>query len=450
MPKGSDDQDGQAGNVVHSGAAGMRGGFSKVGRKLTTRSGILELMDDLGHALASRPDTLMLGGGNPAAVPEMQAIWRRQMTELLADGAAFDRMLANYDPPQGNPRFLRSFARLLSEQFGWPLTEKNVAVTNGTQSTFFFLFAALAGTREDGAKRKILLPMAPEYVGYADQGLEEDVFVSCKPTISWPGGEGHRVFKYGIDFAAVEACLRAGDIAAMAISRPSNPTGNLVTEEELRRLSGLAERYGVYLIVDGAYGAPFPGVVFADAQPHWAPHAIHTFSFSKLGLPGVRTGIVVGPEEIIEAVAAMTAIAGLANGNLGQQLAMRLVENREILRVGPQILRPFYEARGQAAQAAVREFLGATNANWAVHTSQGTFFLWLWLRDLPITTTELCHRLKKRNVLVVPGEYFFFGLQEAWPHRHECLRINFAQSPETVREGIRRLAEEVAAVTAGR
>jgi valine--pyruvate aminotransferase len=442
MAGGTGGQDGQ-----QAGAA--RAGFSRVGQKLTERTGILELMDDLGEALTSRPDMLMLGGGNPAAVPEMQAIWRRQMAEMLSEGEAFDRMLANYDPPQGNPRFLRAFAELLSERLGWPVSSKNVAVTNGTQSTFFFLYMALAGTRPDGTKKKILLPMSPEYIGYADQGLEHDVFVSCKPTIAWPGGEAARVFKYGIDFAAVEACLRAGNIAAMAISRPSNPTGNVVTEAELRRLEKLAERYGVYLIVDGAYGVPFPGVIFDETQPLWAAHAIHTFSLSKLGLPGTRTGIVVGPPEIIEAVAAMTAIVGLANGNLGQQLVLPLVESREILEVGPKILRPFYAQRGNAARAAVREFLGGTTANWAMHASEGAFFLWLWFRGLPVTTTELYQRLKQRNVLVVPGEFFFFGLQEEWGHRHECLRISFAQAPEVVREGIRRIAEEVRAVTGG-
>ena len=127
-------------------------------------------MDDLGHAMTVRPNMLMLGGGNPAAVPEIQAIWRQQVHRLLADQDAFDRVLANYDPPQGNPRFLRSFAKLLEQNFGWPVTDEHVAVTNGTQNAFFFLFSLLAGQNDGGLKRKVLLPMSPEYVGYADQG----------------------------------------------------------------------------------------------------------------------------------------------------------------------------------------------------------------------------------------------------------------------------------------
>ena len=44
---------------------------------------------------------------------------------------------------------------------------------------------------------------------------------------------------------------------------------------------------------------------------------------------------------------------------------------------------------------------------------------------------------------MVPGEFFFFGLDEAWDHSHQCLRINIAQPHELVREGIRRIAEVV-------
>jgi valine--pyruvate aminotransferase len=63
---------------------------------------------------------------------------------------------------------------------------------------------------------------------------------------------------------------------------------------------------------------------------------------------------------------------------------------------------------------------------------------------MSITTMELYERLKSRKVLVVPGEYFFFGLNDDWPHRHECLRLNFAQSETVMREALALIAEEAA------
>jgi valine--pyruvate aminotransferase len=421
--------------------------FSLVGQKLTGRSGILALMDDLGKALTLDPQMRMLGGGNPAAVPEMQACIRERMAELLAEGAAFDRMIGNYDPPQGNPPFCAALAKLLRETFGWEIGPENVAITTGGQTAFFYLFNLLGGRHADGLFRKILLPLCPEYIGYADQGLDESLFVACQPRITWPEGEASRVFKYTVDFEAVSQALAKGNIAAIAVSRPTNPTGNVLTDAEVARLSQLATSAGIPLILDNAYGAPFPGVIFTDATPFWSPGTILTLSLSKLGLPGTRTAIVIGPPEIASAMGAMTAIAGLANGNIGQQLARPWVESGEILKFGPRWLCPFYRRKSDQALGWMRESCDRAGIDWAVHASEGAFFHWLWLRDLAIPTLELYERLKRLKVLVVPGEYFFFGLDpqdDAWPHRRQCLRLNFAQPEQVVREGLEIIAQEAA------
>lgn len=418
--------------------------FSRLGQKLTARSGILELMDDLGRAMTERPDMLMLGGGNPAAVPDVQAIWRQRMSELIAESNSFDRMLGNYDPPQGNPKFIRALAELLQRKFHWEIRLENIAITNGGQTAFFFLFNLLAGRFEGGRQRKILLPLTPEYIGYADQGVDEGLFVSCKPEITWPAGPESRVFKYRIDFDAVESALKNEDIAAIAVSRPTNPTGNVLTDDEIQRLSDLALERGIPLLIDNAYGAPFPGVIFTEATPHWAPHVIMTLSLSKLGLPGTRTAVVIGPQQIAEAVTSVTAIAGLANGTIGQQLVLPLVESGAILEMGPKHLLPFYAEKSRMAQAWICEFFSNAGVDWAIHASEGAFFHWLWLRGMKITTQELYQRLKARKVLIVPGEYFFFGFNDDWSHRHECLRLNFSQPAEVVREGLRIIADEAA------
>jgi valine--pyruvate aminotransferase len=418
--------------------------FSLIGQKLAAHSGILNLMDDLGRAMTIDKQMLMLGGGNPAVVPELQALFRERMRELLDHGQAYDRMLANYEPPQGNPRFLKALAELLQRTFGWDVGPQNIAVTTGGQSAFFGLFNLLAGRFQGGRRRKILFPLAPEYIGYADQGLEEGLFVACRPEITWPEGAGSRVFKYRIDFPAVEEALRRQDIGAIAASRPTNPTGNVLTDEEIARLSELALAHGIPLILDNAYGAPFPGIMFVPARAYWAPHVILTLSLSKLGLPGTRTGIVVAPEKIAAAISSFTAIMGLANNTVGQQLVLPWVESGRILQFGPNILRPFYEAKSRAAAACASECFQAAGVDWALHASEGAFFHWLWLRNLRLTSRELYQRLKARKVLTVPGEYFFFGLPNDWPHRHECLRINISQPAHVVRQGLELIADEAA------
>ena len=65
-----------------------------------------------------------------------------------------------------------------------------------------------------------------------------------------------------------------------------------------------------------------------------------TLSLSKLGLPGTRTGIVIANEQIAAAVASMSSIVGLANGNIGQAMLEPLVKSGEILSMskGPTLL----------------------------------------------------------------------------------------------------------------
>jgi valine--pyruvate aminotransferase len=243
-----------------------------------------------------------------------------------------------------------------------------------------------------------------------------------------------------VDFDNLEVTQ---DIAAICASRPTNPTGNVVTDDEVAKLSALAKRHDIPLILDNAYGAPFPGILFADINPFWEEHVVLTFSLSKIGLPGARTGIVIGPPEIIRALGSMSAIAGLSNPNIGQQIALPLIESGEILRLSKEVVRPFYQEKNQLARAAAEEAFG-DDIEWRMHRSEGALFLWFWFPGLPITSMELYQRLKKREVLVIPGHYFFFGHDDpSWKHRDECIRVSYAMDEAVVRDGLKIIAEEV-------
>lgn len=412
--------------------------FSNFGQQLGTGSGIGELMDDLGHALASGgPDLKMLGGGQPARIPEMNAVWRRRLEELMEENGGLERSLTSYDPPRGNPHFLEAIATLFRETFGWALTADNVAVTAGGQTAFYFLFNLLAGEMPDGTRRKVLLPLVPEYIGYANQGHCGELFRAVTPLIE---KTGPHEFKYRVDFDNLEV---TPDIAAICASRPTNPTGNVLTDDEVARLSAIAKQHGIPLIIDNAYGAPFPGIIFAEAKAFWEEHVILTLSLSKIGLPGTRTGIVIGPPEVIRALGSMSAIAGLSNPNMGQQITLPLIRSGEILKLSNEVVRPFYQEKCRLAREAAAEAFG-DGIEWFMHVSEGALFLWFWFPGLAISSKELYERLKEREVLIIPGEYFFFGLEdESWQHRRECIRVSYAMDGAVVREGLRIIAEEV-------
>jgi valine--pyruvate aminotransferase len=113
--------------------------WSILGEQFTRGSGIMELMDDLGKAM-SDPDSVqaMLGGGNPASIPQANALWRKRMEEILATPGELEAMLSNYDTPQGKDLFLKSLADYLSRNFGWKISEKNITITTGSQQGFSY------------------------------------------------------------------------------------------------------------------------------------------------------------------------------------------------------------------------------------------------------------------------------------------------------------------------
>ena len=203
----------------------------------------------------------------------------------------------------------------------------------------------------------------------------------------------------------------------------------------------MASAAGVPLILDSAYGLPFPRIVFTDATPLWNQNVILCLSLSKLGLPGVRTGIIVASEEIITALTRMTAVLSLAVGSVGPVLTEQFLLSGEILSFSKEFITPFYRNKALAACEQLQQELDGIP--YKIHTPEGAFFLWLWLPGLPIRSAELYERLKESGVLVISGHHFFPGVREEWRHRDECLRISYAQDEEIVTKGIRILAAEV-------
>jgi valine--pyruvate aminotransferase len=408
--------------------------FSKFGNRFSRHTGARQLMDDLGAAMASEDDVMMLGGGNPAHIPEVLELLARRMRDVANNPREFRRMVADYSSPAGEDRFRAAIAGLLQREHGWDLGPENIALTGGSQTGFFQLFNLLAGEFDDGSHRRIMLPLTPEYVGYADLGLSEGLFVSKKPRIEFLD---NHLFKYHIDF---EQLTLDDSIAAICVSRPTNPTGNVLTDDEVQKLATIARASDIPLIIDNAYGVPFPRIIFRQIEAFWDSNIILCMSLSKVGLPAARTGIVVAREEIIDALTSLNAVMSLAVSSVAPVLLRELVESGEIIDLSRKVIQPFYQQRVGQALAWMHEALAG--CEYHIHRPEGALFLWLWMPELKITSADLYRRLKDRGVYVLSGHHFFPGLEEAWPHRDQCIRVTYSQDSDSVRQGIRIIGEE--------
>ena len=408
--------------------------YSIFGNKFTQHSGITELMDDLNEGVKGGEDLLMLGGGNPASIPLIEDRLTELMQSLLDQGKLIDT-LANYDGPKGKDTFTIAIAELFNELYDWKLTSDNVMLTNGSQNAFFYLFNLLGGNFKGGKKKKILFPLAPEYIGYADASVAEDAFVAVKPKIT---ELDNKMFKYNVDFDALKV---TDEIGAICVSRPTNPTGNVLTDEEVNKLDLLAKANNIPLIIDNAYGTPFPNIIFEEVEPHYNDNTILCLSLSKFGLPGARCGIVIANTHTIKAMTNLSGIMALSPGGIGPEIVLPLVKNKEIIELSDNVIKPFYKEKSVIAINLLRSKINSEK--FRIHKAEGALFLWLWFKDLPISSNELYKILKKKGLIVVSGHYFFPGLEEDWQHKNECLRLNYAQDSKVVERGITILADTI-------
>ncbi|OUS39790.1 valine--pyruvate transaminase ['Osedax' symbiont bacterium Rs2_46_30_T18] len=409
--------------------------LSAFGEKFSARSGAVELMDDLGNALLENPNAILMGGGNPGQIPAMEQIFQQRLQSLIDDPTQRHNLLGRYQSPQGEKNFRQQMASFLKRKFNWQLSEKNIGISNGSQSAFFVLYNMFAGKMSDGSQRSIHLPLSPEYLGYADIGLADNFFTATKPNIELLD---EQQFKYRVNFSQLQLDSSA---AALCVSRPTNPTGNVLTDNEISHLDDIAHQHDIPLIIDGAYGLPFPNIIFNDAQPHWNENTILVLSLSKLGLPGARTGIIVASEELIQAYSNSNTVISLACGTLGPAICQPMFADNSISELSDKHITPFYRQRSQQTLKWLQQDLAGLP--FRVHKPEGAIFLWLWFKDMPIDSNTLYQRLKQRGVIIVPGHNFFVGIEEQWQHQHECIRVSYAADEKDVRRGVQIIAEEV-------
>lgn len=418
--------------------------FSKFGQKFSQNSGILQLMDDLGNALASDKPINMLGGGNPANIKAINDVYQETLQSLIRDGTALNS-IGNYSTPQGDAGFIDSLVAFFNRHYDWGLTADNIALTNGSQNAFFYLFNLFSGKFSDNQDKKILLPLAPEYIGYADAHIDDKHFIAVEPIIEDTTHQGETgFFKYRVDFDKLAKLseLQNGQIGAICCSRPTNPTGNVLTDDEMDKLLAIAKAYNLPLIVDNAYGMPFPNIIYSDTTLTFDDNIILCFSLSKVGLPGVRTGIVVASPQVIKAVCAMNAVINLAPVRFGATIAGPLFDDDRIATLSNDTIKPFYQQQSTLAVRLLKHEFQDLPVK--IHKPEGAMFLWVWFKDLPVSTQVLYEKLKEKGTLIIPSEHFFVGLDtNHYRHAHECIRLSVAQPDEVLQKGIGTIGEVV-------
>ncbi len=322
---------------------------------------------------------------------------------------------ARYVPQEGLPELRSALADELTLLYPGTVDHEQVLITAGCNQAFCVVASALTSP---GDNIIIALPF------YFNHDM-------------WLQVEGvERRYVGGADAGAPDIELLAQSIdertRAVVLVSPGNPSGAILSPDELAAYFELCVTHDITLVLDETYrsyrGTDEPAHALYD-QPNWADHLVTLHSFSKdLAIPGYRVGAAVGdPAFLAEAMKLVDCVA-ICAPRIGQEAAL----------AG---LRHATEWRGEQAArigARQRHFEAAMSGNPGGYelVSSGAYFGWVRHPFSDRATLDVvADLLHTRDVLVIPGTAFT-------PSDERMLRFSFANLDEAeIDELVLRLAE---------
>ncbi len=419
-------------------------GLSRAGNKMARLSGLRLIMEDIATSMgaATGREWLNLGIGNPADIPAVGDTWRRMTAEALDD--SFSAVSCRYGPSRGLPALVDAIVGYFNRHYGWDIGPRNVVVGPGSQMLCFIAATLFTGPGED-RDTQLVLPMTPDYTGYQGLSLVPGGITGVEPILQ---RQGERSFRYLFDMPAVE---RLTDVGLMLLSTPSNPTGRCAAPDELRSLVSAAETHDVPLVIDNAYGAPFPRIGEVTTPPLRHDRVINLFSLSKTGLPGERLGFAIADERYISPIVSFMANSTLHAPQLVQAALARALNSDVLDSLVALEIGPFYSQRRKFVTSLLLDRL-PTDVAWRLHEGEGGMFFWVWVDEEWFDDLALYEALKARGVFVVPGRHFFTDPEHSpglGLHTRQCFRVSVTPDADTLTAGVEVIAETLRDMRAG-
>lgn len=240
-------------------------------------------------------DVLSLTVGEPDFVTPKNI--QKAAIASIEDGRA-----SYYTPSGGIPELKQAIVSYVEREYQLRYQPKQVIVTDGAKYALYLLFQAILNVGDE-----VIIPV-PYWVSYGEQvklAEGKPVFVSSTQEQS-----------FKVSVAQLEA-VRTDKTKAIILNSPSNPTGIIYTEEELRQISEWAVAHNILIIADDIYGRlVYNGHRFtpiATISEAIRQQTIIINGVSKTyAMTGWRIGFAVGDEKIIQA---MTQLASQSTSN---------------------------------------------------------------------------------------------------------------------------------------
>ena len=383
------------------------------------------------------PDWCNLGQGQPEVGPMEGAPERILSCELDAADCA-------YGPLEGTPDLrakVAAYANRLyrvgkKSQYG----PENVALASGGRLALTRAMAAI-GNVSVGYQN-------PDYTAY------EDMFNLHLSRIEPVPIFGEEQQGFAVTSDQLEAAIQEHGLRAYLFSNPTNPTGNVVSGQELERIVGLCrennvtllsdEFYSHFIFEEGSEGSVVPGSAPVSAATYIEdverdPVMIFDGLTKNHRYPGWRVGWTLGPREMVEAVARTGSSIDGGPSRVSQQAAMKALVPSQADQETHALREVFAAKRNIMVERL--EALGIRFAR----RPNSTFYCWGSVEGLPEPfndTMTFFRRALERKVMTVPGEFFDInpGKRRKGPSPYrQWMRFSFGPPMDNMVMGLDRL-----------
>ena len=368
-------------------------------------SGIRKFFD----IVSEMKDAISLGVGEP----DFDTPWhiRDEGIYSLEKGRTF------YTSNSGLKELREAIAQKLERDQGLsydPMEE--ILITVGGSEAIDLMFRAMINPGDE-----VLIPQ-PSYVSYEPCAVLAD----AKPVIIGLTAEN----KFRLTPEALERAVTPKS-KILVLPYPNNPTGAIMTREDLRAIAPVIREHNLYVLSDEIYGA----LTYVNEGKHTSiaeipgmkERTVLVNGFSKAyAMTGWRLGFVGGPHQIVSQLLKLHQYAIMCSPTMSQYAAVVAMRNC----IGDiEKMKNEYDMRRRFVVDAFNK-LGLD-----CFTPQGAFYVFPCIKSTGLTSADFCEKLiYSKKVAVVPGDAFG-ACGEGF------VRVSYAYSINHLKEAVKRIGE---------
>jgi len=328
--------------------------------------------------------------------------------------------VTHYTPPGGMREARAAIAADASRRCGVEIAPEQVVLTSGSTQALLFSMLALV---EPGSEVVVQDPCYSPYLGLVQLAGGTAVAVRSE------AGDGR------IEMDRLRGCIGPAT-RVLLINSPHNPTGGVLSEEELEGVAYLAERHDLWVISDEVYHdlvydrGRAPSLL---SVANMAERTICIDSFSKtFAMCGWRVGFAIAPLPVARRLELIMVAGGLCAPSVAQVACIEALTSPASERAVSD-MRDEFRRRRDVMVDGLRRIRG-----FRCQVPAGAFYAFPDISETGVEDVELAWRLlREAGVALIPGSVFGDG---GVGH----LRLSYATSVDVIREGLRRMSETLA------